>query len=103
MKETKEQLIAELAKLGQTNKEWSESDLQRRKTISEMLNAPFKKKSMYDYNIERVIYSWPEIYFYLGILQAKRDYADFNDTIQRHERGIVDLQQWRDDKKDQLL
>jgi hypothetical protein len=99
----KEEFIIENAKPTQTNKEWSETDLQRRKTLSEMLNAPFKKKGMNDYNTERVIYSWPEIYFTLGALVAKRDYAEFNDTIQRHERDIADLRQWRDEKKDQLL
>jgi len=103
MEQKKEQLVVELAVLGQTNKEWSEADLQRRKVLSEMLNAPFKKKNMYDYDAERVIYSWPEIYFTLGKLTAKRDYTDFNDTIQRHERDIADLRQWRDEKKDQLL
>jgi len=100
MKQTKEQCIAELAVLAQTNKEWSEADAQRRKTLSEMLNAPFKKKGMYDYDTERVIYSWPEIYFALGNLTAKRDYADFNDIIQRHEIDIADLRQWREEKKD---
>ena len=103
MKQLKEQLIVEVAKLGQTNKEWTEADLQRRKTLSEMLDAPFKKKGMYDYETERVTYSWPEIYFALGKLKAKRDHADFNDTIQRHELDIADLRQWRDEKKDQLL
>ena len=103
MKETKKQLVVELAVLGQANKEWLESDLQRRKVLSEMLNAPFKKKSMYDYDTERIIYSWPEIYFALGKLVVKRDYADFNDIVQRHERDIDDLRQWREDKKENNL
>ena len=104
MKEEIKQFIAEVAKLEQTNKEWSEADLQRREIVSEMLNAPFEKKGMCNYDTtERVIYSWPEIYFALGKLQAKKDYADFNDTIQRHERDISDLRQWCDEKKDQLF
>lgn len=90
---TKEQLIADVAKLELTNKEWSEANLQRRKNLSEMLNAPFKKKGMYDYETERLTYSWPEIYFALGKLQAKRDYLEFNDTINRHEKDIADLRQ----------
>lgn len=99
----KEGLVEENAKLGQINKEWSEGDLQRRKTLSEMLDGPFKKGGMYDYNTERVIYSWPEIYFTLGKLQAKRDYAEFDDQINRHEKDIADLLSWRSDKKNQLL
>jgi len=96
----KEKFIKDIAKLEQTNKEWSEADTQRRKTLSEMLNAPFEKKGMYAYDTERVIYSWPEIYFALGRLVAKRDYAEFNDQINRHERDISDLLMWRNDKKD---
>lgn len=99
----KEDLIVANAKLEQTNKEWAEEDTQRRKTLSEMLNAPFKKKGAYDYTEERVVYSWPEMHFALGKLIAKRDYADFSDTIRRHEIDISDLRQWREEKKDQLL
>ena len=99
----KENLIKENACLGQTNKELSDVDLQRRKNLSEMLYAPFKKKGMYDYDTERIIYSWPEIYFELGKLTSKRDYVDLMETINRHERDIADLRQWRDEKKDQLL
>ena len=100
---TKEEIIAENAKLGQTNKEWTEADLQRRKTLSSMLNAPFKKRGQYDYDTEIVVYSWPDIYFALGKLQAMRNHAEFTDTMQRHERDIADLRQWREEKKDQLL
>ena len=92
----KEELIKENAKLEQTNKEWSEADLQRRKNLSEMLNAPLKKQGMYDYNMERVIYGWPDIYFVLGELTSKRDYANFSDTISRHERDISDLRFWKE-------
>ena len=87
----KEELIIENTKLGQANKELFESDLQRRKVLSEMLSAPFKKSGMYDYNSEQVIYGWPDIYFHLGKLVAKKDYADFSDTLSRHERDISDL------------
>lgn len=88
---TKEELIKENARLGQTNKEWAESDTRKRECISEMLSAPFKKKSMYDYGTEIVTYSWPEIYFHLGKLVAKKDYAEFVETLNRHERDIADL------------
>lgn len=99
----KEELIAENAKLAQTNKEWSESDAQRRKTLSEMLNAPYKEKGAYDFSKERLVYSWPEIYFALGKLIAKKEYVELRETIERHDRDIGDLMQWRHEKKDQLL
>lgn len=103
MKQTNEQLISEVARLRLSHEGWVEGDVERRKIFSEMLNAPYKDKGQYDYSRERVLYSWPIIYFALGKLIAKRDYADFTDTIQRHERDLGDLREWREDVKDQLL
>ena len=96
----KEELIKENAKLGQTNKEWAEADEQRRKNLSEMLNAPLKGGG-YDYSDRRVIYSWPEIYFALGKLIAKRDYVELRDTINRHDIDIGSLLNWKD-REDEL-
>ena len=93
---TKEELIAENAKLGQTNKEWSEADTQRRKSISGMLSAPYKTKGVYERESEQIVYSWPEIYFTLGKLVEKHDYANYLDTISYLEREVKDLLNWRD-------
>ena len=101
----KEELIKQIAVLEQSNKEWGEADLQRRKTLSQMLESPHKPKGAYsyDYSIERITYSWPEIYFNLGKLITKRDYTDFSDTISRCEKDISDLLIWKQDKKENPL
>ena len=93
----KEELIKENARLGQANKEWAEADAQRRNNLSEMLNAP-QQNGYYGRSTERTIYSWPEIYFALGKLTAKKDYAEFDEVINRHEMDISSLCQWRNEE-----
>ena len=88
----KEELIKENARLGQTNKEWSEEDSQRRLEFAKAFKW-LKKKGMSDYTDEYRVPTWPEIYLEIGHLQVKRDYADVRDSIDSLENKIWALEQ----------
>lgn len=48
-------------------------DASLRNKFSKVLNSPIKKKGMYDFSDERVIYSWEEIFNEIGKLQEKAE------------------------------
>lgn len=91
---TKEELVKENATLSEANRARQEENDERRRTLSNMLEAPFKKASYgYGESNERKIYSWPEIYFALGKLTQKQLDDDARGKIQQAVELYGDMNQ----------
>lgn len=102
----KEDLLKEVARLEQSNREWSDGDLVRRKGITKMLRAPrITVTGSYGHErTEETTYTWPEIYYQLGILWAKRDYVEVHEKLKSISFQIGDLEaQVRNSKDDKKL
>lgn len=74
---------------------WQEGDERRRKEISRMLDESGYEAQFYNENVyerrETPTYTWPQIYFRIGKLVAKRDYVNFQDQIRLIESHVKDL------------
>ena len=94
MKQTKEQLVIELAKIRQSHEEWVSGDLQRRKEFARAFNWR-KEKKQYGYSNDQMeLYepTWMEIFVKLGKLLSIKDFSNFQDTIFQLERTVEELQ-----------
>lgn len=79
-KPTRDELIAENARLKEENEQYAAKDETVRESLSVALGAGTYKKNMYS-DYEQVVYSWYAIFRELGKLLAKRDYVDFSDQL----------------------
>ena len=88
---TKEELIKENARLGQTNKEWLEADTQRRLEFAKAFHW-LKKRGAYDYTDEYRTPTWTEVFVEIGKLLAARTFYDLEGNVSELECKLEDLE-----------
>ncbi len=79
-KETKEDLIVELAKIRQSHSEWVSGDERRRKEFAKAFGW-YQEKQRYDYTQEIRMPSWEEIFTKVGKLLATKNFYDFEGNL----------------------
>lgn len=92
MKQTKEQLIAEVSKLRQSHEGWVAGDERKRKEFAKAFNW-YKIKRNFGFD-EREIKtpSWAEIFVELGKVLAARNFMDCTGDIESIRNGLKDLE-----------
>ena len=91
-KQTREDLIIELAKIRQSHSEWVSGDENRRIEFAKAFNW-FKKKGAYDYQEEYKTPTWIEIFIEIGKLLEKRSYKDLSDRLNETEQQLFELKE----------
>jgi len=92
MKKTKENLIIELTKIGQSHEEGVTNDLRIRKEFARAFRWN-KPKRQFDYgDAELYEPTWIEIFVKLGKLLAAKNFMDFEVDISELECKIQDLE-----------
>ncbi len=79
---TKDELIAENARLQDKVKTLEEQDTTLRQELSAALDAPTKKESGYSNDCVYVTYNWYEIFREVGKLLEKKRYINLEDRIE---------------------
>ena len=87
MKQTKEQLIGDLAKIRSSHADWVSGDERRRKEFAKAFNWGKRKNGLYDYNHdwEWTIPSWEQIFVETGKLLASRNFTNYEGNISELE------------------
>ena len=96
MKTTKEQLIAEVAKLRQSHGEWVDGDEQKRKEFAKAFRwykQPKPYSGAYNEPPEPVLPSWEQIWVNLGTLLAARNFMDIEGNVSELEMKLQDLEE----------
>lgn len=92
MKETKENLIVEIAKLRQSHGEWVSGDERRRKEFAKAFSW-WKRITAYDYgDRDPLLPSWEQIFVEVGKLLAARNFYDFEGNVSELECKLEDLE-----------
>lgn len=96
MKQKKEDLLIELAKISQSHEELVSGDERKRKEFAKAFD--WKKFSNYSYSTstDYVIPSWEEIFVEVGKLLARKDVYDYENRF----RGIESIVQRIQDEMD---
>lgn len=91
-KQTREDLIIELAKIRDSHADWVSGDLNRRKEFARAFGWN-KPKKQYDYGtVELYEPTWVEIFIELGKLLSARNFTDFEGNISELECKLEDLE-----------
>ena len=90
MKQTKEQLIAEVAKLRQSHGEWVSEDERKRKEFAKAFN--WWKTEYYDKSKELQNPTWEQIFTEVGKLLAAKNFMDYEENISELECKLEDLE-----------
>ena len=91
MKQSKEDITIELAKIRDSHAEWVAGDLTRRKEFARAFGWN-KPQKMYDYAKELYEPTWTEIFVELGKLLAGRDFRDYEGNVSELECRIESLE-----------
>ncbi len=93
MKQSKEQLVIELAKIRESHEGWVAGDESHRREFAKAF-AWYKKSAQFDYG-ERDIRTptWPEIYVELGKILACRDFRNLEGKVSDLEMMIRNIEQ----------
>ena len=92
MKQSKESLIIELAKIRQSHEEWVLGDSKHRKEFARALGWN-KPKRQFDYgNTELYEPTWIEIFVELGKLLAARNFKDFEGNLSELEMKLQNIE-----------
>ena len=95
MQQTKEQLIAEVAKLRQSHEEWVAGDERKRKEFAKAFcwhKQPKPYSGAYNEPPEPILPSWEQIWVNLGTLLAARNFYDFEGNLSELEMKLEDLE-----------
>lgn len=92
MKQTKEQMIAELIKLKQSNEIWSEENKRRKEEFAKIFGW-FKPHGRYGEEELPITPSWEEIFTEVGKLLAARNFYDFEGNLSELEQKIRNLEE----------
>lgn len=90
MKQSKESLIAELAKSQQFNEHWSKEDERRRKEFAKAFG--WFKRNPYGGDPEYSVPTWEQIWVEVGKLLNVRDFRDYEGNISELECKLEDLE-----------
>ena len=89
-KQTREDLVIELAKIRDSHASWVSGDENRRIEFAKAFHW-FKKKGAYDYQEEYLTPTWVQIFIEIGRLLEKRNYKDLSDRISRNEDQLFKI------------
>lgn len=89
---TKEELIAESAKLNQSNINHAKDDEKRRAEFGKAFNWK-EAKTQYSYTESYYVPTWTEIFIELGRLLASRRFQDCKDDIENLDSRVRQLEQ----------
>ena len=93
MKQTKEQLLVEVTKLGNACDIWAKKDEVRRKEFSKAFDW-YESGGSYNYNNQKNPRSpsWEEIFVKVGKLLVVKDFYDFEGNVSELECKLEDLE-----------
>ena len=93
MRKTHEELIAEIARLEQSNKEWADAGERRRKEFAKAFSWR-KPQEMYSpRDNEPATPTWEQIFVEIGKLLAARTFYDLEGNVSELEYAIKNLEE----------
>lgn len=97
MKQTKEQLIVEVAKLTLSYEKWTADDERKRKEFATAF--AWWKMDYYDKSKEPQIPSWEQIWIHVGKLLAAKSFMNFEGKVSEFEMKLQNLENISSPKK----
>jgi len=91
MKQTHDELIAEIARLEQSNKKWAEANERRRKEFAKAFSWHRPQEMYSPRGNESATPSWEQIFVEVGKLLAARTFYDLEGNVSELECKLEDL------------